>query len=491
MANDIYKILSTLDSVFPKLDSVKQEPFIQEDGLDSGPGPEFPGYWKGTDKAGPGQTLVGSRDNKPKDKKLRSPFAKTMQDKNSSGASGSHSDKTKTLPRKAKHKTLDEYTQDIEKKESHKMESMERALEEMYKEFKDTLDKRPAREGSRHPRGHEPKEQYTMIKDSSGGNKLYTTNGWSYEQEMDHYDDVSKIFHYAVKDGKKVDADWTPYHDMPEEDFKLWVALGMPDRKAVNGIAPLDHDDLVTIAKSKKGTENLLKISEDTVDVGQTLEQLDSALDQVEKLVRSIPMDPKHQKRVVSMLYNIYATAEAGAEQSAAMKESGNRGSARIKLAKHMKDKDTKDRFNKGDIRIPHHSERKKTGPVDLSKPIKVKEYATQGTQGTIGTTGTQPNDMAPDEVQMSDNARQQQASATNTLKTATAAPAQVPDIAQALDDASKGKATNQADMRAIEPMMDVLKTASEHPQLANQMKPVISRAKQIQKVNNTQTSTY
>ena len=98
---------------------------------------------------------------------------------------------------------------------------------------------------------------------------------------------------------------------------------------------------------------------------------------------------------------------------------------------------------------------------------------------------------MAPDEVQMSDNARQQQASATNTLKTATAAPAQVPDIAQALDDASKGKATTQADMRAIEPMMDVLKTASEHPQLANQMKPVISRAKQIQKVNNTQTSTY
>ena len=82
MANDIYKILSTLDSVFPKLDSVKQEPFIQEDGLDSGPGPEFPGYWKGTDKAGPGQTLVGSRDNKPKDKKLGSPFAKTIKDKN-------------------------------------------------------------------------------------------------------------------------------------------------------------------------------------------------------------------------------------------------------------------------------------------------------------------------------------------------------------------------------------------------------------------------
>ena len=45
--------------------------------------------------------------------------------------------------------------------------------------------------------------------------------------------------------------------------------------------------------------------------------------------------------------------------------------------------------------------------------------------------------------------------------------------------------------MRAIEPMMDVLKTASEHPQLANQMKPVISRAQQIQKANKTQTTAY
>ena len=33
----------------------------------------------------------------------------------------------------------------------------------------------------------------------------------------------------------------------------------MPDRKAVNGIGPLDHKDLVAIAKTKKGTHAILQ----------------------------------------------------------------------------------------------------------------------------------------------------------------------------------------------------------------------------------------
>ena len=53
--------------------------------------------------------------------------------------------------------------------------------------------------------------------------------------------------------------DWSPYSTPSDKEFKLWVDLGMPTRKAVKGIGPLDHKDLVTIAKTKKGTAGLLK----------------------------------------------------------------------------------------------------------------------------------------------------------------------------------------------------------------------------------------
>jgi hypothetical protein len=356
---DFKKILGKLDSIEPITESKTNETLS----LDSGPGAKFPGYWKGTDKGMPGNKLVGSKKNK----------------------------ETKSLLKNlAKGKTP---------------KTLEEVLEEMYKEFKDTLDKRPAREGARHTRGHEPKEQYTIIKDDDN-------NGWTYEQEIEQYDDVSKIFHYAVKDGKKVDMDWSPYTTPSDKEFKLWVDLGMPTRKAVKGIGPLDKNDLITIAKSKKGTENLLINKESKA--GKTLDTW-------------------------------------------------------------FKNKDTRDSFAKGDSRIPHHSERPKTKPVDLSKPIK--EYEQQGTVGTVGTTGTVGTDGSkPDQEKLD-----QVAKATSTLKQATGSTVQPGQLAKAIDDASQGKATNQQDMKALEPMMDVIKTAAENPDLANQMKPIIQRAKQLQ----------
>lgn len=45
------------------------------------------------------------------------------------------------------------------------IETIEEKLKEMYKTFQDVGERRPAREGSRHPRGHEPQERYTVIQD--------------------------------------------------------------------------------------------------------------------------------------------------------------------------------------------------------------------------------------------------------------------------------------------------------------------------------------
>jgi len=79
--------------------------------------------------------------------------------------------------------------------------------------------------------------------------------GWKYGEDVEQYDDVTKKFHYAEKDGKKVDMDWSPYSTPSEEQFKTWVDLGMPTREAVKGIGPLDHNDLEQLMKTKIGTQ--------------------------------------------------------------------------------------------------------------------------------------------------------------------------------------------------------------------------------------------
>ena len=83
--------------------------------------------------------------------------------------------------------------------------------------------------------------------------------GWTYSKEVEEYDDNRKIFHSATKDGKEVSMDWSPYSTPTAEEFKLWIDLGMPTRKDVNSIGPLDKDDLLTLAKTKQGTHDLLK----------------------------------------------------------------------------------------------------------------------------------------------------------------------------------------------------------------------------------------
>ena len=91
--------------------------------------------------------------------------------------------------------------------------------------------------------------------------------GWTYDADIIDYDDNRKISHYATKDGKKVDMDWSPYSTPSKEDFALWVDLGMPDRKAVNGIGPLDIDDLIQLAKDKPEVTHSLLVKEEDKEV--------------------------------------------------------------------------------------------------------------------------------------------------------------------------------------------------------------------------------
>jgi len=70
-------------------------------------------------------------------------------------------------------------------------------------------------------------------------------------------------------------------------------------------------------------------------------------------------------------------------------------------------------------------------------------------------------------------------AQATQALKSATGATAPTPNIAKALDAATQGKSVSAMDMKAIEPMMDVLGAAAQDPKLANQFKTLANQARQ------------
>jgi hypothetical protein len=84
--------------------------------------------------------------------------------------------------------------------------------------------------------------------------------GWKYSSYEEDYDDVMKISHVATKDGKQVSIDWSPYSNMSDEDYKLWIDLGMPGRRAVDSIGPLDIKDLLKLAQGNKNvTHSLLQ----------------------------------------------------------------------------------------------------------------------------------------------------------------------------------------------------------------------------------------
>lgn len=57
----------------------------------------------------------------------------------------------------------------------------------------------------------------------------YSYDGWRYETEIDDEDDVSKIWHYAVKDGKRVMINYSPYAFLSPQRFRNFIDNGHPE----------------------------------------------------------------------------------------------------------------------------------------------------------------------------------------------------------------------------------------------------------------------
>ena len=56
--------------------------------------------------------------------------------------------------------------------------------------------------------------------------------GFTYSQELDiEPNEVAKIFHEVkTPDGRVLSMDWSSYSTPTQNDFELWIDLGLPDR---------------------------------------------------------------------------------------------------------------------------------------------------------------------------------------------------------------------------------------------------------------------
>jgi hypothetical protein len=135
-----------------------------------------------------------------------------------------------------------------------------------------------------------------------------------------------------------------------------------------------------------------------------------------------------------------------------------------------FKNRELAQKYASGEVKVPTPQERR----AELEKPRKsVKEYGATSTGSATSDSNislTKPNDP---------EVAKKVAQATTTLKSATQSTASNLGLAKALDAASQGKSVTATDMKALEPMMDVLQKAGTDPQLANQFKQLAQKVKQ------------
>lgn len=77
--------------------------------------------------------------------------------------------------------------------------------------------------------------------------------GFTYSQELDYEPDNVKIFHsVTTPDGRVINMDWSSYSTPTQNDFELFIDLGLPDRMHPSlgkrqVYCPLNRNDLFKI----------------------------------------------------------------------------------------------------------------------------------------------------------------------------------------------------------------------------------------------------
>lgn len=135
-------------------------------------------------------------------------------------------------------------------------------------------------------------------------------------------------------------------------------------------------------------------------------------------------------------------------------------------IATKLKDIERSKKFATGELKIPTPQERQAQLKKLETEPKQVKEY---GATTTGSPTSTSIDDM------------KKAMAATSTLKSATGTPQSAPLLMKAMDTISQGKTASSTDMMVAQNTLQDINTAFKEPELANQLKPILDKANQLQ----------
>ena len=78
----------------------------------------------------------------------------------------------------------------------------------------------------------------------------FTYKGYEYTYWPDRDEGFLRYYHSAkpLDGGPEIDMDWSTLCFPTENEFKMWIDLGMPKRV---GIGPLRHEDLIALKRSQ------------------------------------------------------------------------------------------------------------------------------------------------------------------------------------------------------------------------------------------------
>jgi hypothetical protein len=146
-------------------------------------------------------------------------------------------------------------------------------------------------------------------------------------------------------------------------------------------------------------------------------------------------------------------------------------------LATKLKDVERAKKFASGELKVPTPQERQAQLAKQEPKKEKVDEYGANPPSGTAGQTmadKTGQQNVSPEEL------KKELALATQ-VKSVTGATASAPNLLKAMDAVSQGKPAGAQDMKAIEPVLDVVGQAFKDPKSIAMIKNLSNLAKQNQ----------
>ena len=402
-------------------------------------------------------------------------------------------------------------------------------------EFKDTVDKRPARKNARPARGHEPKSGYKTVKaDESAmsdkdielqdyrsmSHKEFQTAYGMTKTEWINQNKALVIKRPDLKKSLGLDEGWEsgpeeykePYDDADDaydrqrqekidtEAEKEWAKLPKVSTYKLVGRGPNmepnyefgDEFDTMEqaleyraeIMKDPKtphpehiGIRTLTRVKDQTNEAIYTAPRNQEEYDAKMQALQDLQTDRNNaghkdlQDRIAMYLTSLEKLAVQKGWKHPQPTEE-SRGHNII--ATKLKNIERERKFASGELKIPTPQERQ-AQLKKLEKEKSVKEFVATPPQGTANQT-MQQKTQAQDPKQA-----QAVAQATQAMKSATGSLAPATTLAKALNTASQGKPVQGQEAAALEPLMKDMATVAQDPKLSGQFKSLVNQINQTQ----------